>query len=134
MISKTRTLFTEALNPLTRITNSIVKKLNYIESSLILKAKEFEQAKDFILKTGIYHSNSFSDLSEEDQLKVAERIYQIIHKTLTDKQDSFEEANNQEDLEKRIYDFLKQNGGIMYPLELSAKKLAQAISKKEESN
>ena len=51
MISNTRKILTEALNPLTKITNSIVKKLNYIESSLILKAKDFEQAKDFILKT-----------------------------------------------------------------------------------
>lgn len=132
MISQTKKIFTEALNPLTRITNSIVKRLNYIESSMILKAKDFEQAKDFIMKTGAYHSNSFSDLSEEDQIKVAERVYQIIHKTLSDNQDSFGEANSQDDMEARIYAFLKQNGGIMYPLELSAKKLAQALNKKNE--
>ena len=132
MISNTKKILTEALNPLTKITNSIVKKLNYIESSMILKAKDFEQAKDFIMKTGAYHSNSFSDLSEEDQLKVAERIYQIIHKTLAGEQNSFDEANDQDDMEVRIYTFLKQNGGIMYPLELSAKKLAQALNKKED--
>lgn len=130
-MSKTRTLFMEALNPLTRITNSIIKKLNYIESSMILKANKFEDAKDFIVKTGMYHSNSFTDLSEEDQLKVAERIYNTIHKMLTGTQDDINEANNQEDLEKRIYDFLKANGGIMYPLDLSAKRLAQELTKKE---
>ena len=129
-MSKTRSLFTEALNPLTKIANGIIKKLNYIESSLIIKSPSYEEAKDFILKTASYHSNHFDDLSDEQQELIALRIYNTIHKILgkpTIEEKPVEESNNEEELTTKIYNYLRSNGGIMYPLEHSAKKLAKAI-------
>lgn len=46
-MSKTRTLFTEALNPYAKIANSINKKLNYIESSIIINADSLKKLKIF---------------------------------------------------------------------------------------
>jgi len=131
-MSKIRQALYEAINPLTKIANGIIKKLNYIESSLIIKSKSYEEAKDFILKTASYHSNHFDDLTEEQQGLVAIRIYNTIHKILgkdpTEK--PVEEANNEDELASKIYNYLRSNGGIMYPLETSARNLAKAISEK----
>ena len=49
-MSKTRTLFTEALNPYAKIANSINKKLNYIESSIIINADSFEEKMFHIIR------------------------------------------------------------------------------------
>lgn len=127
-MSKTRELFIEALNPLNKIANSIIKKLNYIESSLILKTKSFEEAEDLLQKTAIYHSNAFEELSNENQTAVLQKIWNTIHNILGQK--PVEESDNLEDLETKIYNFLKSNGGIMYPLELSSKKLAKILTEK----
>ena len=127
-MSKTRTLFTEALNPLNKIANSIIKKLNYIESSLILETQDFEKARGYLHKTALFHSNSYDELNEEQQNLVLEKVWNTIHKVLGQK--PVEKSDNLEELEAKIYNFLKMNGGILYPLELSAKKLAQAIKEK----
>lgn len=128
-MSKTRKLFIEALNPLNKIANQILKQLNYIESSIIIKSSSFEEAEDFLNKTAHYHSNSFEDLVPEDKNIVLQKIYNRIHSILNSSQpkNSVEEADNTENLENKIYNFLKTNGGILYPLETSAKKLAKAI-------
>lgn len=129
MMSKTRTLFTEALNPYAKIANSINKKLNYIESSIIINADSFEEIKDFLIDICEYHSAIVSELSDEAKREVAQRIYSRIHGILKGKY-PVEENNTEAELETKIYNFLKANGGIMYPLEVSAKKLAQELTKK----
>ena len=129
MMSKTQKLFTEALDPLNKIANSIIKKLNYIEMSLIKDAKDMEGIKSYLQKTAIYHSNSFDELPEEKQEIVLNKIWNTVHKILG--QEPVEESQSTEELEQKIYDFLKSNGGILYPLETSAKKLAQVITKKD---
>ena len=127
-MSKTKELFIEALNPLNRIANSIIKKLNYIESSVILKAKSYEEVQDLLQKTSVYHSNAFDELNEEQQDIVLHKVWNTIHNVLGQK--PVEEEVSTKELEAKIYNFLKSNGGIMYPLEISAKKLANAIKQK----
>lgn len=126
-MSKTQELFIEAINPLTKIANSIVKKLNYIENSLILKANTVDECKDFLLKTAAYHSNAFDDLEQDKKDLVINRIWEIIHNTLTTSP-KMEETTT---LEQKIYEYLKTQGGILYPYEDSAKKLANYLTKKE---
>lgn len=125
-MSKTVELFNEAINPLTKIANSIAKKLNYIESSLILKANSFEDAKDFLTKTAAYHSNAYADLSDEQKNSVLEKVWNIIHNSISKPIDVTE---NQDDttLEQKIYEFLKIEGGVIYPSQTYAKKLADYI-------
>lgn len=129
MTFKVRSLFTEALNPLTKITNGILKKLNYIESSLILNTKSYEEAKDLLQKTAAYHSNAFDELSPENQEIVTQKLWNTVKKILGPKP---VEETSEDDLEIKIYNFLKTNSGIMFPLETSAKKLADAIRKPKE--
>ena len=132
-MSRMREVLFEALNPLTKIANSIIKKLNYIESSLILKTKTFEEAKDFLQKTATYHSNSFDELSQENQEVVMQKIWNTIHKILgTEEPVSESELNDENILEQKIYEFLKANGGILYPLETYSKKLARELTKKDQ--
>ena len=122
-----RTL-TEALNPINKIVNSIIKKLNYVESHIIIKAKDYQNIAEYLHDTCGYHSNAYNELPPDMQNQVAESVYNRIHKILG----NTPVEEDVEDLEKRIYNFLKSNGGIMYPLELSAKKLAAALKNKSE--
>ena len=122
-------VLTEALNPINKIATSIVKKLNYVESHIIIKAKDYDSIKDYLNDTCGYHSNAYNELPPDMQNQVAEQVYNRIHKVLGSDTIVTEETDN---LEGKIYDFLRANGGIMYPLELSAKKLANAIRNKPE--
>lgn len=128
-MSETRRLFIEALNPLNKIANSIVKKLNYIETSLILEDKDYEHARKYLNKTAMYHSNAYNELDTEQKEQVLQKVWNTLNDVLGNK--SIEESDDTEELEQRIYNFLKSNGGILYPLETSAKKLAKAIKNKE---
>lgn len=121
-----RQVFTEALNPINKIVNSIIKKLNYVESHIIIKANDYNSIAEYLNDTCGYHSNAYNELPPDMQNQVAEAVYNRIHKILGNKP----VTEDTDDLEKRIYDFLRTNGGIMYPLELSAKKLANAIKNK----
>lgn len=125
-MSKTVELFNEAINPLTKIANGIAKKLNYIESSLILKANSLEDAKDFLSKTAAYHSNAYADLSDEQKENVLEKVWNIIHNSVSKPTDVTENQDNTS-LEQKIYEFLKTEGGIIYPSQTYAKKLANYI-------
>jgi len=126
-MKKIRQVFTEALNPINKIATSIIKKLNYVESHIIIKAKDYTSIKEYLNDTCSYHSNAYNELPPDMQNQVAEQVYDRIHKVLGFNSNITEEAD---DLEGKIYDFLRANGGIMYPLELSAKKLADAIRNK----
>lgn len=128
-MSKTENLFLEAINPLTKIANSIVKKLNYIETSLILKTTSPEEGRDFLLKTAAYHSNAFDDLDSDKKEQVIVRIWEIIHNTLSTQKETKETENS--NLEQKIYEFLKMQGGILYPYESSAKNLAAYLKKED---
>lgn len=121
-------VLTEALNPINKVVNSIIKKLNYVESHIIIKAKDYNNIADYLHDTCGYHSNSYNELPPDMQNQVAEAVYNRIHKILGNTNIS-EDSDN---LEQKIYEYLKVNGGIMYPLELSAKKLANAIRNKPE--
>lgn len=125
-MSKTTELFNEAINPLTKIANSIAKKLNYIENSLILKANSLDDAKDFLSKTAAYHSNAYADLSEEQKDSVLEKVWNIIHNSIS-KSANVTEDKDDINLEQKIYEFLKTEGGIIYPSQTYAKKLADYI-------
>lgn len=125
-MSKTIELFNEAINPLTKIANSIAKKLNYIESSLILKANSLDDAKDFLSKTAAYHSNAYADLSDEQKDSVLEKVWNIIHNSIS-KPANVTEDKDDINLEQKIYEFLKTEGGIIYPSQTYAKKLADYI-------
>lgn len=125
-MSKTTELFNEAINPLTKIANSIAKKLNYIENSLILKANSLDDAKDFLSKTAAYHSNAYADLSDEQKDSVLEKVWNIIHNSIS-KSANVTEDKDDINLEQKIYEFLKTEGGIIYPSQTYAKKLADYI-------
>ena len=128
-MKRIRSVFTEALNPINKVANSIIKKLNYVESHIIIKAKTYTEIKDYLHDTCGYHSNAYNELSADIQDQIAETVYNRIHKILGTETNVNEAAD---DLEERIYNFLRTNGGILYPLELSAKKLAAAIRNKPE--
>lgn len=125
-MTRIRQVFTEALDPINKVINSIIKKLNYVESHIILKANDYTSIADYLNDTCGYHSNTYNELPPDMQDKVAEGIYNRIHKILGNKPVT-EDTNS---LEQKIYEYLKVNGGIMYPLEMSAKKLADAIRNK----
>ena len=123
-MQKIRYLFTEALNPINKIANSIIKKLNYIESKIILQAKTYDEVADFMQATCDYHSNAYGELQQDIQTQVAQRVWSKLHEIIAPATSISEDTSN---LEEKIYSFLKANGGILYPLELSAKKLADYI-------
>ena len=125
-MTRIKQVFTEALNPINKVVNSIIKKLNYVESHIILKANDYVSIADYLHDTCGYHSNAYNELPPDMQDQVAEGIYNRIHKILGNKPVT-EDTDN---LEQKIYEYLKVNGGIMYPLEMSAKKLADAIRNK----
>ena len=122
-----RSVLYEALDPLNKIANSIIKKLNYIETSLILKSKSLEDSLSYLDKTASYHSNAYDELSKEQQNEVLNRIWNKIHNILgKNEQEINEEKAN---LEQIIYDYLKTNYWSIYPLEKTAKELADKIRK-----
>ena len=124
-MSRLRDAFMEALDPTNKIANSIIKKLNYIESSLILKSKNFDDLKSYLDKTASYHSNSYDELDKDRQTMVCQKIWNKIHNVLGK---SDEELNEESaDLEQVIYNYLKSNYWTMYPLEKTAKELADKI-------
>ena len=127
-MTKIRQVFTEALNPVNKVVNSIIKKLNYVESHIIIKANDYKSIAEYLHDTCGYHSNAYNELPPDMQNQVAEAVYNRIHKILG----STSVTEDADDLEQKIYDYLKVNGGIMYPLELSAKKLANVIRNKPE--
>lgn len=127
-MSRIRTTLYEALNPLNKIANSILKKLNYVQTSLILQKNTYDEAASLLDLLAGYYSNAYNELAQEQQDSVKQKVYDIIHKKLSSK--PIREEISDEDLEQRIYSYLKSNGGILYPLEISAKKLAQAIKQK----
>ena len=127
-MSRIRTTLYEALNPLNKIANSILKKLNYVQTSLILQKNTYDEASSLLDLLAGYYSNSYGELTQEQQDSVKQKIYDTIHKKLSSK--PIQEEISDEDLEQRIYAYLKSNSGILYPLEISAKKLAQAIKQK----
>ena len=119
------TVLYEALDPLNKIANSIVKKLNYIESSLILKSKNLEDSLSYLDKTASYHSNAYDELTEEQQKEVLNRLWNKIHNILGKSEQEINEEKA--DLEQIIYNYLKTNYWSMYPLEKTAKELADKI-------
>lgn len=119
----------EAINPLNKIVNSIMKKLNYIDSSIIINSKSFDEIHDFLMHTAAYHSNRFDDLSQEDKEIIIHKIFNRMHDIVSGKPtENLEEQND--DLEARIYAFLRNTGGLVYPLEKTAKDLANKLRKK----
>ena len=122
-----RSVLYEALDPLNKIANSIIKKLNYIETSLILKSKSLEDSLSYLDKTASYHSNAYDELSKEQQNEVLNRVWNKIHSILGKNEQEINEEKA--DLEKIIYDYLKTNYWSIYPLEKTAKELADKIRK-----
>lgn len=127
-MSKIRELFVEALDPTNKIANSIIKKLNYIESSLILKSKNFDDVKSYLDKTASYHSNSYDELGDEHKIAVLQKVWNKIHNILGKSEEELNEENA--DLQDLIYNYLKTNYWTMYPLEKTAKELADKIKGK----
>jgi len=127
-MSKIRELFVEALDPTNKIANSIIKKLNYIESSLILKSKNFDDVKSYLDKTASYHSNSYDELGDEHKVAVLQKVWNKIHNILGKSEEELNEENA--DLQDLIYNYLKTNYWTMYPLEKTAKELADKIKGK----
>lgn len=124
-MSKIREAFMEALDPANKIANSIIKKLNYIESSLILKAKNFDELKGYLDKTASYHSNAYDELDDERQIQVLQKVWNKIHHVMGKTEEELNEESK--DLETVICNYLKTNYWTMYPLEKTAKELAQKI-------
>jgi len=128
-MSELRQALLEALDITNKVANSIIKKLNYIESSLILKSKSFEDSKSFLDKTASYHSNSYDELDNEKQVIVLQKIWNKIHSVLGKSEEELNEESK--DLEQIIYDYLKTNYWTMYPLDKTAKDLAEKIKNKK---
>ena len=124
-MSKTSTILLEAINPLTKILNGIVKKMNYIESSIVIHAESYEEVKDYIYEICAYHSSYFDDLPEDKKEVVSHRLYDRLNLD-GKKEEAIEES---EDLQEKIYEYLKTNGSIMYPMKSAAKKLADILRK-----
>lgn len=121
-MSKTREIILEAINPVTKILNGIVKKMNYIESSIVIHAESYEEVEKYIHEIAAYHSSYFDDLPKEKQEELCKRLYDRLN--IDGKKEEIDES---EDLQERIYEYLKNNGSIMYPMKGSAKKLADAL-------
>ena len=66
-MSKTREIILEAINPVTKILNGIVKKMNYIESSIVIHAESYEEVKKYIHEIAAYHSSYFDDFGILDK-------------------------------------------------------------------
>lgn len=128
-MSKIREAFMEALDPANKIANSIIKKLNYIESSLILKAKNFDDLKTYLDKTASYHSNAYDELDSERQVQVLQKVWNKIHNIMGKTEEELNEESK--DLEQIIYDYLKTNFWTIYPLDKTAKELAEKIKEKK---
>lgn len=128
-MSELRQALLEALDITNKVANSIIKKLNYIESSLILKSKSFEDSKSFLDKTASYYSNSYDELDNEKQVIVLQKIWNKIHNVLGKSEEELNEESK--DLEQIIYDYLKTNYWTMYPLDKTAKDLAEKIKNKK---
>lgn len=127
-----KSILTEALNPLNKIANSIIKKLNYIESSMILDTKSVDECKKTLNKLATFHSNAYDELSDEQKQIVLQKIWNTIHTVLTN--NVTVEESDSSTLENKIYTFLKLNGGILYPLEKSAKDMAKFINAKDKED
>ena len=128
-MSNLRNALFEALDITNKVANSIIKKLNYIESSLILKGKSFDELKSYLDKTASYHSNSYDELDDEKKSVVLQKVWNKIHNVLGKSEEELSEEA--EDLEHIIYDYLKTNYWTMYPLDKTAKELAQQIKNKK---
>ena len=129
-MSRTREIILEAINPLTKILNGIVKKMNYIESSIVIHADSYEEVKDYIHDISAYHSSYFDDLSTENQEIICKRLYDRLN--IDGKKEVSEDIEDTEDLQTKIYEYLKTNGSIMYPMKTAAKNLADAIKTKKQ--
>lgn len=125
-MSRTREIILEAINPVTKILNGIVKKMNYIESSIVIHADSYEEVKDYIRDISAYHSSYFDDLPKDKQEELCLRLYDRLN--IDGKKEKIDES---EDLQEKIYEYLKANGSIMYPMKGSAKKLADALLAKK---
>ena len=66
-----RTVLYEALDPLNKIANRIVKKLNYIESSLILKSKNIDDSE--IIVQGL--ADAFNAPKTAVRIRLREVLY-----------------------------------------------------------
>lgn len=127
-MSKTREIILEAINPLTKILNGIVKKMNYIESSMVIHADSYEEVKDYIHDISAYHSSYFDDLPKDKQEEVCRRLYDRLN--IDGKK---EEVNEEaDDLQNKIYEYLKTNGSIMYPMKTAAQNLAAILKNKKQ--
>ena len=127
-MSKTREIILEAINPLTKILNGIVKKMNYIESSMVIHADSYEEVKDYIHDISAYHSSYFDDLPADKQEELCRRLYDRLN--IDGKKE--EVSEDTEDLQTKIYEYLKANGAIMYPMKSSAEKLANLLKGKKD--
>ena len=93
-----------------------------------MKSKSFDDVKSYLDKTASYHSNSYDELGDEHKVAVLQKVWNKIHNILGKSEEELNEENA--DLQDLIYNYLKTNYWTMYPLEKTAKELADKIKGK----
>jgi predicted metallopeptidase len=122
-MSVTRNALFEALDPLIQVRNKIINSIKPREIRVILGFPKFcNEIYTFLDLICEEYSNKYNKLSDEDKYTVIEDIFNHIRKIYNN---TYRE--NTDNLEQKIYEFLKFNNGNTYPLESTAKKLADYI-------
>lgn len=122
-MSVTRNALFEALDPLIQVRNKIINSIKPREIRVILGFPKFcNEIYTFLDLICEEYSNKYNKLSDEDKYTVTEDIFNHIRKIYNNTP-----RENTDNLEQKIYEFLKFNNGNTYPLESTAKKLADYI-------
>ena len=122
-MSVTRNALFEALDPLIQVRNKIINSIKPREIRVILGFPKFcNEIYTFLDLICEEYSNKYNKLSDEDKYTVIEDIFNHIRKIYNNTP-----RENTDNLEQKIYEFLKFNNGNTYPLESTAKKLADYI-------
>lgn len=101
----------EAVDPVSKVVRAVKRKLKSHETKAIANSNVDKKSIEFIMD---YYSESFDLLDDEQRQEAIDRIIAYCNALYGKQEDNT--PLNKEDLKQKIEKFVKEKGGVFYPI------------------
>lgn len=123
-MSSMKEIILEAVDPVSKVVRTVKRKLKSFETKAIANSNEDRKSIEFIMD---YYSEAFDLLDDEQRQEAIDRVVNYCKALYGNDKQEDNTPLNKEDLKQKIEKFVKEKGGVFYPLADTVEELTNYI-------
>lgn len=123
-MSSMKEIILEAVDPVSKVVRTVKRKLKSFETKAIANSSEDRKSIEFIMD---YYSEAFDLLDDEQRQEAIDRVVNYCKALYGNDKQEDNTPLNKEDLKQKIEKFVKEKGGVFYPLVDTVEELTNYI-------